>query len=143
MKKLICLIMVMAVCLLAMASCSATLNVDETVEQLCNEGLTLTRVCSLPADLANVSTSFNSEIALMGGDFTVELEYYTALILDGNYSKSCQLITFSSEDQADAYAELYLASRRDGSDWKVAQSGRVVVVTNIEIAQTVIDLEFH
>ena len=143
MKKLICMVMVIAVCLLVMVSCSSTLNVDETVEQLCNEGLTLTRVCSLPTDLENVSTSFNSEIALMGGDFTVDLEYYTALILDGNYSKTCQLITFASEEQADAYAELYLASRRDGSDWKVAQSGRVVVVTNIEIAQTVIDLEFH
>ena len=55
------------------------------------------------------------------------------------------LITFANKQQAKNYAELNISYFAENPDnlWKVARSGRVVVITNLEVAEEVIPLEFE
>ena len=119
-------------------------DVDKSIESLKARGLTDGVSYQTEEELANATELANSEITYMGGDFTVEVTAYDHLIQDGDYSKSCTMITFASKKQATAYAELNMSYFAENPDnvWKVAQSGRVVVITNLEVAEEVIPLEF-
>ncbi len=143
MKKLRSLAIVFILLAISTLSCAAKFDADKAVDKLVEEGLTLSTVYTTDRELADGSALANSEIAMMGGDFTVELTNYTSLIQKGDPSKNCQIFTFATEEQASAYAELYAASRWEGSVWKVAQSGCVVIVTNLDEVPKVIELEFR
>lgn len=120
-------------------------DVDKSVESLQAQGLTDGVSYRTEDELANATELANSEITYMGGDFTVEVTAYDHLIQDGDYSKSCTLITFANKQQAKNYAELNISYFAENPDnlWKVARSGRVVVITNLEVAEEVIPLEFE
>ena len=143
MKKIVSFLVLLTVIVLVLAGCSAKFDVDATIEMLQNEGLSLATVYSTDRELADGTSLINSEISMMGGDFTVELTDYALMIQTGYPAKNCQFFTFATEEQAAAYAELYAASRWVGSAWKIAQRGCVVVITNLDFVQELIELEFH
>lgn len=142
MKKLL-VFAVTLVLSLTLICCAATFDVEKSIEMLQEQGLTLSTVYTTERELTDGTALANSEIKLMGGDFTVELKAYSSLIQHGAPSKNCQFFTFATQEQASAYADLYAASRRVGSAWRVAQSGCVVVITNLDLVQEQIDLEFR
>lgn len=142
-KKLFLFVIVTLLAGLLLVGCAAKFDLDGTVEILQENGLTLSTVYTTERELSDGTSLANSEIAVMGGDFVVELKGYTSLIQPGSPTKNCQFFTFATEDQATAYAELYAASRRVGSAWKIARSGCVVVITNMDLARELIELEFH
>ncbi len=142
MKKVLSVTALLLTTVLMLASCSLFFDVDRCVEQLKAEGLTVGNSYTTEEEAKFATALVNSEIRLMGGEFESEVKSYTALIQGGDYSKSVQFITFAKPSQAKAYAELYVADRADGSDWRVAQGGSTVVLTNLEIAQEIVPLKF-
>ena len=103
-------------------------------------------MCYITEEECERATSLtNSEIAFMGGDFTVEIVKQYGLIENGDYSKSCTFITFATEEQATNFAELnieYFAKGENSNNWRIARDGCVVVMTNLDVAMDVINLEF-
>ena len=54
-------------------------------------------------------------------------------------------ITFAAEEQATKFAELnsdYFAKGENSNNWKIARDGCVVVMTNLDVALDIINLEF-
>ena len=146
MKKILSVIALFTVAALMLASCSLFFNEEKCIEKLKAEGLT-EGMCYLTEEECERATSLtNSEIAFMGGDFTVEIVKQYDLIENGNYSKSCTFITFATEEQAKQFEELQIKWFAEESDnpnnWKFARSGCTVVTTNLEIAQKIIPLKF-
>lgn len=141
MKKVILFAAIFAL-ILAFVGCSAKFDTDEAIEKLREQGLTLSTVYTTERELSDGTSLANAEVRMMGGDFTVELRGYSSLIQKGDPSKNCQIFTFATQEQASAYADLYVTSRWEGSAWKVAQSDCVVILTNLEVAQQTINLDF-
>ena len=114
-------------------------------EKLKDKGLT-EGMCYITEEECEHATSLaNSEIKFMGGEFTVEIVKQYALIENGDYSKSCAFITFATEEQATDFAELnikYFAEGENSNNWRIARDSCVVVMTNLDVALDVINLEF-
>ena len=86
-----------------------------------------------------------AKLRFWGGDFTVEIVKQYDLIENGDHSKSCTFITFATEEQATNFAELnieYFAKGENSNNWRIARDGCVVVMTNLDVAMDVINLEF-
>ena len=146
MKKLLSVVTLALLAALILASCSLFFNEKKCIEKLKTEGLT-EGMCYLTEEECERATSLtNSEIAFMGGDFTVEIVKQYDLIENGDHSKSCTFITFATEEQAKQFLELQIKWFSEESDnpnnWKFARSGCTVVSTNLEIAQKIIPLKF-
>ena len=145
MKKTVSFISIMIVAALILASCSLFFNEEKCIEKLKAEGLT-EGMCYITEEECERATSLtNSEIAFMGGDFTVEIVKQYGLIENGDYSKSCTFITFATEEQATNFAELnieYFAKGENSNNWRIARDGCVVVMTNLDVAMDIINLEF-
>ena len=143
MKKIVSL--VLAVLAMLLVGCAGKFDIDKSIEKLKGKGLT-EGICYITAEECERATSLtNSEIAFMGGDFTVEIVKQYDLIENGDYSKSCTFITFANKEQATQFAELkieYFAKGENSNHCKIARDGCVVVMTNLEIAMDVINLEF-
>ena len=136
MKKLIIFITIISVIALVFVGCSSEIDVDKTVEKLERRGLTVSQRIESDEEYAEMTAVFNTEIALMGGDFEVEVVKYIALIEGDDYSKNCQIVTFANSEQAREYATLsiayYKAQFGENSEWKVAIDDGTVVLSNIK-----------
>ena len=146
MKKILSMIALLTFAALMLASCSLFFNEEKCIEKLKAEGLT-EGMCYLTEEECERATSLtNSEIVFMGGDFTVEIVKQYDLIENGDYSKSCTFITFATEEQATNFAELnieYFAKGENSNNWRIARDGCVVVMTNLDVAMDVINLNFR
>ena len=141
MKKLLSLVAVLTAFSILLAGCAGRFDMDKAAEKLKEQGLKENVSCENAADLDRITSAINSDIEYMGGDFAVEITAYENWIMGDDLTQSCALMTFASKEQATDYAALALDYYRDG-DYRVAQSGRVVVVTNLDAVADVIDLEF-
>ena len=146
MKKLLSILVLFSITALMLASCSLFFNEEKCIEKLKTEGLT-EGMCYITEEECERATSLlNSQIRFDGGDFTVEVVRDYSLIENGDYSKSCTFITFATKEQAKQFVELQIKWFSEESDnpnnWKFARSGCTVVITNIEIAQKIIPLNF-
>ena len=146
MKKLLSFLVLFSITALMLASCSLFFNEEKCIEKLKAEGLT-EGMCYITEEECERATSLiNSQIRFDGGDFTVEVVRDYSLIENGDYSKSCTFITFATKEQAKQFVELQIKWFSEESDnpnnWKFARSGCTVVITNIEIAQKIIPLNF-
>ena len=146
MKRIISLVAVLAVFAMLLVGCAGKFDMDKSIEKLKNKGLT-EGMCYLTEEECERATSLtNSEIAFMGGDFTVEIVKQYDLIENGDHSKSCTFITFATEEQAINFAQLnieYFAKSENPNNWRIARDGCVVVMTNLKVAMRIINLEFR
>ena len=145
MKKIVSLVNVLAVFAMLLICCVGKFDMDKSIENLKDKGLT-EGMCYITEEECERATSLtNSEIAFLGGDFTVEIVKQYDLIENGDYSKSCTFIIFATEEQATQFAELnieYFAKGENSNNWRIARDGCVVVMTNLDVAMDVINLEF-
>ena len=145
MKKIAVVVTIIVVLSLLLVGCNGKFDMDKSIEQLKEKGLT-EGMCYITEEECERATSLtNSEIAFMGGEFTVEIVEQYGLIENGDYSKSCTFITFATEEQATNFAELnieYFAKGENSNNWRIARDGCVVVFTNIDMAMEVVNLKF-
>ena len=145
MKKIVSLVVILAVFAMLLVGCAEKFDMDKSIEKLKEKGLT-EGMCYITEEECERATSLtNSEIAFMGGNFTVEIVKQYGLIENSDYSKSCTFITFATEEQATNFTELnieYFAKGENPNNWKIARTGCVVVMTNLDVAMDVIKLEF-
>ena len=146
MKKILSSITVLTVFMLLLVGCANNFDMDKSIEKLKDKGLT-EGMCYITEEECERATSLtNSEIKFMGGDFTVEIVKQYDLIEKGDNSYSCTFITFATEEQATNFAELnieYFAKGENSNNWKIARDGCVVVLTNLDGAMDVINLDFQ
>ena len=146
MKKIVSLVAVLAVFAMLLVGCAGKFDMDKSIEKLKEKGLT-EGMCYITEEECERATSLtNSEIAFLGGDFTVEIVKQYDLIENGDYSKSCTFITFATEEQATNFAELniaYFAKGENSNNWRIARDGCVVVMTNLDVAMDMINLTFQ
>ena len=128
-----------------LVGCAGKFDMDKSIEKLKDKGLT-EGMCYITEEECEHATSLtNNEIAFMGGEFTVEIIKDYSLIENGDYSKSCSFITFATEELATQFAELkieYFEKCENSNNWRIARDGCVVVMTNLDVAIDVINLEF-
>ena len=145
MKKAVILLLAIVMSTFLFFGCEKeyVFDFDEAVFELADEGLTLSYYNARTGGFLDYDTkSFNSEIIVCGGDFTVEVTKIAHLNA-GNYYDTCVLAEFKTEQMAKNYAELRLADRDRDLTWKIAREGRVVIITDLELAMRVIRLEFQ
>lgn len=142
MKRIIALITLLSMLTLSLVGCGR-LDVEDSVKALKAKGLREGATYESDEDLELAGELFNAEIEYMGGDFTVRIDGYTSLVADIDFTKTVEFITFSSKREAEAYAELYIKSRDRYSDSRIARDGTVVIVTNLELVEDVLDVEFR
>lgn len=167
MKKLIALTIVLILLMTLFVGCKPKVSVSEAVNRLRSNGFVSSASYVDPKEL-EVFTSFtNDEIKRMGGSFKIKIveRHYFASSIDS--SQSCTLIVFATANQARKYANckaIDFAKRREESGylnsgdfggywgnplpnetfkWKVAHSGRLVIISNCDIAMDAIDLNFR
>ena len=147
MKKLIIFITIISIIALTFAGCVAKIDVDSTVKKLERRGLTVSQKIESDEEFAEMTAVFNTEIALMGGDFKVEVKKFVALIEGDDYGKNCQIVTFATYEQAEAYANLsieyYKAQFGENNEWKVALSDGTVVTSNLKKVFRVVKADFN
>jgi hypothetical protein len=141
MKKLISIIMLISTLLLLFTGCGK-INVEKSVEALKAKGLREGAVYETDEDLEMANELFNATIEYWEGDFTVKVKSYTSLMSDMDFGKTVEFITFATKREAKAYTELYIEARDEYSDTKIAQSGAVVVITNLDLAVEALDVDF-
>ena len=145
MKKIVSLVSLLAVFAMLLVGCAGKFDMDKSIEKLKDKGLT-EGMCYITEEECKRATSLtNSEIKFIGGDFTVEIVKQYDLIENGDYSKSCTFITFATEEQATNFAELnieYFAKGENPNNWRIARDGCVVVMTNLDYAMKITNLEF-
>ena len=141
MKRIIALITLVTMLALTLVGCGK-LDVNDSVKALKAKGMREGATYKSEEDLELADELFNAEIERMDGDFTVRVKGYTSLVANMDFTKTVEFITFSSKREAEAYAELWIKSRDKYSDTKIAQSGAVVVITNVEMVEEVLDVEF-
>ena len=145
MKKIVSLVAILVVFAMLLVGCAGKFDMDKSIGKLKDKGLT-EGVCYITEEECEHATSLtNNEIAFMGGEFTVEIIKDYSLIENGDYSKSCSFITFATEEQATQFAELkieYFEKCENSNNWRIAREGCVVVLTNLDVAMDVINLEF-
>ena len=145
MKKILSLLSALILSAILLVGCAGKFDMDKSIEKLKEKGLT-EGMCYITEEECERATSLtNSEIAFLSGDFTVEIVKQYDLIENGDYSKSCTFITFATEEQAINFAELnieYFAKGENSNNWRIARDGCVVVMTNLDVAMDVINLEF-
>lgn len=141
MKRIIALITLVTMLTLTLVGCGK-LDVNDSVKALKAKGMREGATYKSEDDLKLADELFNAEIERMDGDFTVRVKGYTSLVANMDFTKTVEFITFSSKREAEAYAELWIKSRDKYSDTKIAQSGAVVVITNVEMVEEILEVEF-
>ena len=141
MKRIIALIILVTMLTLTLVGCGK-IDVNDSVKALKAKGMREGATYKSEEDLELADELFNAEIERMDGDFTVRVKGYTSLVANMDFTKTVEFITFSSKREAEAYAELWIKSRDKYSDTKIAQSGAVVVITNVEMVEEILEVEF-
>ena len=145
MKKKVSLVAALALFAVLLVGCAGKFDMDKSIEKLKDKVLTEGVFYITEEECEHATSLANSEIKFMGGEFTVEIVKQYALIENGDYSKSCAFITFATEEQATDFAELkikYFAEGENSNNWRIARDSCVVVMTNLDVALDVINLEF-
>ena len=142
MKRIIALITLVSMLTLSLVGCGR-LDVEDSVKALKAKGMRDAAAYTTDEDLEFATELYNYEIEYWNGDFTVRIDGYTSLVADLDFTKKVEFITFSSRKEAKAYTELYLENRDEYSDSKIAQKGRVVVITNLDLVTKTLDVEFE
>jgi len=146
MKKAISILIVLLLLTTIFVGCNQDFDVERLVKKLKAKGLTDGMCYVTPEECERATSLTNSEIKFMGGDFTVEIVNQISLIENGDYSRACTFVTFATEEQATQFAELnieYFAKGDNSNNWKIAYSGCVVVLTNLDVAFELINLQFR
>lgn len=146
MKKIISLVIVLIVATMLFVGCAPQIDVADLTAKLKAKGLTDGMCYVTPEECERATSLTNSEIKFMGGDFTVEIVNQISLIENGDHSRACTFVTFATEEQATKFAELnieYFAKGDNSNNWKIACSGCVVVLTNLDVAFELINLRFR
>lgn len=142
MKKCFSVIALLLVISLLFAGCNETFDMTKSINKLLNKGLVISREYATVYQLKEATAMFNAEIRFYGGNFTIEVKRGVALEDPKEPGSNCQFIELATEDQAVKYAEHYIKVRKNDNEYRVAQSGTVVVITNLKVAVEVIPLEF-
>ena len=143
MKKYLSLALVLLLVLSMLAGCKETFDMDKSVNKMLNKGLVVSREYKTEYQLKEAAAIFNAEIRFYGGNFIVEVVRAIALEDPKEPGLNCQFIEFATEEQAEQYATFYADARKVGNDYKVARSGKVVVLTSIESVVDDIPLDFN
>ena len=142
MKRIISIITLISILAVLLTGCGK-INVDKSVKALKAKGMRDAATYTTDEDLEFASELYNYEIEYWNGDFTVQIDGYTSLVADLDFTKKAEFITFSSKREAKAYTELYLENRDEYSDSKIARKGRVVVITNLDLVIKTLDVDFE
>ena len=132
-----------ALCLF-LTGCSKSFDWDSNVEKVENLGFVVFNTSTNEEDLNRNTDSINADIKLMGGDFSVELDNAIALnkeVEDSYYC--CTFVDFKSDEQAKNYYELYLSTRSNENQYKLALIKDIVVLTNSQEVIDLLKLEFN
>jgi hypothetical protein len=122
---------------LFLTGCSKSFNWDKSVEKIENLGFVVFNSSTNEEDLNKNNDLINTDIKLMGGDFSVELDNAVALnkeVNDNYYN--CMFFDFKDDEQAKSYYDLYLDTRSNENQYKLSLIKDIVVLTN---SQEVID----
>ena len=122
--------------------CTAKVDINSSIETLKSNGFTVSKEFATEEELTEANEMANSEIESVEGGFSVKIKRMIALVSKDDEVISCQFIEFETVKQAKKYVELYDSMRGDDITWKIAQSGAVVVTTNSQLAQDLLDLKF-
>ena len=142
MKRIISIITLISILAVLLTGCGK-INVDKSVKALKAKGMRDGATYTTDEDLEFATELYNYEIEYWNGDFTVQIDGYTSLVADLDFTKKAEFITFSSKREAKAYTELYLENRDEYSDSKIARKGRVIVVTNLDLVIETLGVEFE
>ena len=142
MKKYLSLALVLLLVLSMLSGCKEAFDMDKSIRKLQQNGLVISQEYKTDFQLKQASALFNAEIKFYGGNFKIEVKYAITLESPKEPGSNCQFIELISEQQAEQYAEHYVKVRRNGNEYRVAQSGAVVIITNLDIATEIIPLEF-
>ena len=142
MKRIISIITLISILALLLTGCGK-INVDKSVKALKAKGMRDAATYTTDEDLEFASELYNYEIEYWNGDFTVQIDGYTSLVADLDFTKKAEFITFSSKREAKAYTELYLENRDEYSDLKIARKGRVIVITNLDLVIKTLGVDFE
>ena len=142
MKRIISIITLISILALLLTGCGK-INVDKSVKALKAKGMRDAATYTTDEDLEFASELYNYEIEYWNGDFTVQIDGYTSLVADLDFTKKAEFITFSSKSEAKEYTELYLENRDEYSDSKIARKGCVVVITNLNLVVETLGVEFE
>lgn len=129
-------VIIVALCLF-LTGCSKSFNWDKSVEKIENLGFVVFNSSTNEEDLNKNNDLINTDIKLMGGDFSVELDNAVALnkeVNDNYYN--CMFLDFKDDEQAKSYYDLYLDTRSNENQYKLSLIKDIVVLTN---SQEVID----
>lgn len=129
-------VIIVALCLF-LTGCSKSFNWDKSVEKIENLGFVVFNSSTNEEDLNKNNDLINTDIKLMGGDFSVELDNAVALnkeVNDNYYN--CMFFDFKDDEQAKSYYDLYLDTRSNENQYKLSLIKDIVVLTN---SQEVID----
>ncbi|MBQ8290583.1 MAG: hypothetical protein IJY01_06925 [Clostridia bacterium] len=142
MKRLISIIAVLTVLTLSLAGCAEAFDLDKSIEALKAKGLVSQGVLTTEDELDEINRMMSSMIEIMGGDFTVTVTAYQSLIQDNDRTKCVEFITFSTQDEASAYANLYISANPEKRPAKIAQSGCILICTSLDIVEETVKLKF-
>ena len=140
--RTISLITVLTLLVAILASCGGEFDIEESIAALKAKGLVSQGVLTTDEELAEINRMMSSMIRIMGGDFTVTISAYHSLTQGNDRTKCVEFITFATQDEASAYANLYISEDADKRPAKIAQSGRVLISTNLAIVEEVVNLNF-
>ena len=94
-------------------------------------------------DLKKNNDAINADIKIMGGDFSVELDNAIALNKEVNNDYyNCMFLDFKNDEQAKRYYDLYIDTRSNENQYKLALVKDIVVLTNSQEAIDSLSLEF-
>ena len=122
---------------LFLTGCSKSFDWNKNVEKVEKLGFVIFNSSANEEDLNRNNDLINSDIKLMGGDFSVELDNAVALNkeVNNNYY-NCMFFDFKDDEQAKSYYDLYLDTRSNENQYKLSLIKDIVVLTN---SQEVID----
>ena len=122
---------------LFLTGCSKSFDWNKNVEKVENLGFVIFNSSANEEDLNRNNDLINSDIKLMGGDFSVELDNAVALNKEANDNYyNCMFFDFKDDEQSKSYYDLYLDTRSNENQYKLSLNKDIVVVTN---SQEVID----
>ena len=139
-KKFLSVIVVLCLFLLG---CSKTFDWDKSVEKIESIGFVVFNSSSNEEDLKKNNDAINADIKIMSGAFSVKLDNAIALnkeVNDDYYN--CMFFDFKNDEQSKSYYDLYLDTRSNENQYKLALVKDIVVLTNSQEAIDSLSLEF-
>ena len=139
-KKFLTVIVVLC---LFLSGCSKSFDWDKSVEKIESIGFVVFNSSSNEEDLKKNNDAINADIKIMGGDFSVELDNAIALnkTVNNDYY-NCMFLDFKNDEQAKRYYDLYIDTRSNENQYKLALVKDIVVLTNSQEAIDSLSLEF-